>query len=75
MRRWSFLRLGGCAALGLMPGAPMQALPFQVEKRRFKIDSVRLVRTRPKPPVPAYTPQRPIEFSLSQEGIHIILPT
>ncbi|SPE34406.1 hypothetical protein SBA6_370005 [Candidatus Sulfopaludibacter sp. SbA6] len=53
----------------------MQALPFQVEKRRFKIDSVRLVRTRPKPPVPAYTPQRPIEFSLSQEGIHIILPT
>src|SRR5450759_472069 len=39
-----------------MTGAPVPAFPFQSEKSKLKIDSVRLVRTRPKRPVPAYKP-------------------
>jgi L-rhamnonate dehydratase len=48
MKRRSFLL--GAAAL------PLAAAPFQAEKSRMKITSVRLVRARPKRPVPAYTP-------------------
>jgi len=51
MHRRSFLqRIPMAAAL------PASAQPFQDERSRLKITGVRLVRTRPKRPVPAYKP-------------------
>jgi hypothetical protein len=34
----------------------MPSFAFQVEKSKLKITSVRLLNTRPKRPVPSYTP-------------------
>ena len=71
VRRRSFLGLGGGAAVGLMTGAPVPAFPFQSEKSKLKIDSVRLVRTRPKRPVPAY---KPAPGSWSTGGVEVANP-
>src|ERR1035437_3074487 len=57
MRRINFLGLGGMATLGLVDHASAAPPPpFQGEKSKLKIDSVRLVRTRPKRPVPSSQP-------------------
>src|ERR1035441_1116546 len=50
MNRRSLLKLGGIFAISL------PALAFENEKSKLKITGVRLVRTRPKRPVPSYTP-------------------
>ena len=49
----------------------LPALPFQSEKSKLKITGVRLVRTRPKRPVPAYTPA---PGSWSTGGVEVASP-
>ncbi|MBK9167897.1 MAG: L-rhamnonate dehydratase [Bryobacterales bacterium] len=51
MLRRDLFRMAPAAAL-----ATPAALPFQNERTGLKITGVRLVRTRPKRPVPSYTP-------------------
>jgi L-rhamnonate dehydratase len=53
MDRRQFLSLTG---LGIAGPATQIAYPFQIEKSKLKITSVRLVNTRPRHPAPAYTP-------------------
>src|ERR1039457_3061013 len=50
MNRRSLLKLGGVFAISL------PALAFENEKSKLKITGARLVRTRPRRPVPSYTP-------------------
>jgi len=50
MNRRAFLKLGGLFAIS------PPVLAFQTEKSKLKITGVRLVRIRPKRPVPSYTP-------------------
>ena len=69
MQRRSFLALGGGAAMGLM--APAPAFAFQSEKSKLKIDGVRLVRTRPKRPLPTY---QPAPGSWSTGGVEVANP-
>ncbi len=64
MLRRSFLQ-----SLSAMPALP--ALPFQEEKSRLKITGVRLVRTRPKRPLPAY---QPAPGSWSTQGVEVASP-
>lgn len=64
MKRRSLLR--GAAAAVAIP-----ALPFQGEKSRLKITGVRLVRTRPKRPLPAY---QPAPGSWSTQGVEVASP-
>src|SRR5689334_13993440 len=64
MLRRDFLRLA--PALTALPG-----LPFQSEKSKLKITGVRLVRTRPKRPVPTYTPA---PGSWSTGGVEVANP-
>src|SRR5712692_4019266 len=64
MHRRNFLR----AALASIA---LPALPFQSEKSKLKITGVRLVRTRPKRPVPAYTPA---PGSWSTGGVEVASP-
>src|SRR5260370_16226549 len=71
MRRRSVFQIVGGAALGLMPEVPATALPFQNEKSKLKIDGVRLVRTRPKRPVPSY---QPAPGSWSTGGVEVANP-
>src|SRR5581483_3083219 len=68
MRRRHFLTVGG-VALGLADRAA--PLPFQEEKSKLKITGVRLVRTRPKRPVPKYTPA---PGSWSTGGVEVANP-
>jgi L-rhamnonate dehydratase len=49
MERRDFVRFGPAAAV-------LPSLSFQTETSKLKITGVRLVRTRPKRPVPSYTP-------------------
>src|SRR5690242_14792292 len=56
IHRRNFLGLGSVTALGLADRASPAPPPFQGENSKLKITGVRLVRTRPKRPVPAYTP-------------------
>src|SRR5271154_2119070 len=65
MNRRSLLKLGGIFAFTL------PALAFQEEKSKLKITGVRLVRTRPKRPVPAYTPAA---GSWSTQGVEVANP-
>ena len=65
MNRRSFLKAGGSAALAL------PALAFQDEKTKLKITGVRIVRTRPKRPVPSYTPA---PGSWSTSGVEVANP-
>ncbi len=70
MRRRNFLQSSIGAAVGFLGGAP-PALPFQSEKSHLKISGVRLVRTRPKRPVPAY---QPAAGSWSTGGVEVANP-
>src|SRR5881227_2939222 len=65
MNRRSFFTLGGLCAIAL------PALPFQEEKSKLKITGVRIVTTRPKRPVPAYTPA---PGSWSTGGVEVANP-
>jgi L-rhamnonate dehydratase len=49
----------------------LPALPFQAEKSKLKITAVRLVRTRPKRPVPTY---QPAAGSWSTGGVEVASP-
>ena len=62
MNRRNFLFLGSAA---------VPALPFEAEKSRLKITSVRLVQTRPKRPTPAY---KPAAGSWSTQGVEVANP-
>jgi L-rhamnonate dehydratase len=70
MRRRKFLALGGATVLEAdrVTAAP---LPFEDEKSKLKITGVRLVRTRPKRPVPSYTPA---PGSWSTGGVEVANP-
>src|SRR3954467_14180346 len=65
MNRRSFLTLGGVCAVSL------PALPFQEDKSKLKITGVRIVQTRPKRPVPSYTPA---PASRSTRGVEVANP-
>lgn len=67
MDRRDFLRFGLAAAT--LPALP--ALPFQAEKSKLKITGVRLVTTRPKRPIPSYTPA---PGSWSTSGVEVANP-
>ena len=67
MDRRDFLRFGLAAAT--LPALP--ALPFQAEKSKLKITGVRLVTTRPKRPIPIYTPA---PGSWSTSGVEVANP-
>lgn len=67
MDRRAFLRLGMAAAT--LPALP--ALPFQAEKSKLKITGVRLVTTRPKRPIPTFTPA---PGSWSTSGVEVANP-
>ncbi len=68
LNRRDFFKGAGCAALGFsalgtgteevsaqaLPSPP--ALPFQGQSSQLKITGVRMVKPRPKKPLPAYTP-------------------
>ncbi|MGE5569122.1 MAG: enolase C-terminal domain-like protein [Rhodospirillales bacterium] len=62
MRRRHFLQI---------PAAAMAAAPQAPEKSGMKITSVRLVRTRPRRPVPSY---RPAPGSWSTQGVEVANP-
>jgi L-rhamnonate dehydratase len=64
--RRAFLQL---AAAGL--GGRLPALAFQNERSKLKITGVRLVRTRPKRPLPAY---KPAPGSWSTGGVEVANP-
>src|ERR1019366_6271680 len=66
MRRRNFLELGGMAAL-----ASAAPLPFQGENSKLKINSVRLVHTRPKRPGPVCN-SPPASWSAS--GVEVANP-
>lgn len=64
-------RRGFLTRISLAAAFPAAALPFQAERSRMKISSVRLVRTRPRRPVPAY---KPAPGSWSTQGVEIANP-
>ncbi len=64
MDRRDFLRLG-------LAAVALPALPFQAEKSKLKITGVRLVTTRPKRPIPTYTPA---PGSWSTSGVEVANP-
>src|SRR6266508_2470609 len=64
MNRRNFLRAA-------MASVALPALPFQSEKSKLKITGVRLVRTRPKRPVPSY---KPAAGSWSTGGVEVANP-
>jgi L-rhamnonate dehydratase len=65
MKRRSFLELSGLSTISL------PALAFQEEKSKLKITGVRIVQTRPKRPVPSYTPA---PGSWSTSGVEVANP-
>ncbi|HLX42039.1 MAG TPA: hypothetical protein VKR43_01325 [Bryobacteraceae bacterium] len=65
MDRRSFLKLSAASAVSL------PALAFQSEKSNLKITGVRVVHTRPKRPLPAYTPAA---GSWSTGGVEVANP-
>ncbi len=68
MDRRSLLKLGGLSALGLIKLPP---LTFAQEKSKLKITGVRLVKTRPKRPLPVYTPA---PGAWSTNGVEVASP-
>lgn len=66
MYRRDFVSLAALAFAGRLP-----ALPFQTEKSKLKITGVRLVKTRPRRPVPAY---QPAPGSWSTGGVEVANP-
>lgn len=75
MNRRHFFRLAPAAALaaeGLRTSAiAAPPLPFAGEKSKLKITGIRLVRTRPRKPLPAYTPSA---NSWSTQGVEVANP-
>jgi len=69
MHRRRFLSLTPAALLPQAQAAPVQALA--AEKSKLKITSVRLVRTRPRRPLPAY---KPAAGSWSTGGVEVANP-
>src|SRR5690242_21848636 len=67
MNRRSFL--SASAAAGIVTGMPSFA--FQIEKSKLRITSVRLVNTRPKRPLPTYTPSA---NAWSVDGVEVASP-
>ncbi len=67
MDRRSFLRLGSAAGIS----AVTPALPFEGINSKLKITGVRLVRTRPARPLPAY---KPAQGSWSTQGVEVASP-
>ena len=66
----SLLPVGAAAALGMLDNsevksAPLPPLPFQGEESQLKITSIRMVKPRPRRPVPSYTPT-PGSFSTGE---------
>ena len=68
MDRRQFLSLGPLAGLALDNRAEAAPPPFQGEKSKLKITSVRLVDVRPRRPVPSYTPT-PGSFSAAESEV------
>ncbi|MBI3698657.1 MAG: hypothetical protein HY238_27935, partial [Acidobacteria bacterium] len=68
MNRRSFLGLSPLALLGRAHAAPQA---FQAEKSKLKITGVRLVRTRPRKPLPSYAPT---PDSWSTGGVEVANP-
>jgi L-rhamnonate dehydratase len=69
----SLLPGGAAAALAMLDNtevksSPLPPLPFQGEKSQLKITSIRMVKPRPKRPVPSYTPT-PGSFSTGEMEI------
>jgi L-rhamnonate dehydratase len=64
-------RRGFLSRIPVAAAFPAAAFPFQAERSRMKITSVRLVRTRPKRPVPAY---KPAPGSWSTQGVEVANP-
>jgi L-rhamnonate dehydratase len=71
MHRRDFLQFAAGAGFGLAPAAQAAPPPFQGEKSKLKITGVRLVETRPKRPVPTYTPA---PGSWSTGGVEVANP-
>lgn len=75
MRRRSFLRLGSVVSvpgLAFLKSAQAAQPPaFQVEKSKLKITGIRLVKTRPRKPAPAY---KPSPGSFSTQGSEVASP-
>ncbi|MBL8176813.1 MAG: hypothetical protein JNK48_19205, partial [Bryobacterales bacterium] len=75
MNRRQFLRLAPgamIAAEGLRTSAmAAPPLPFAGEKSKLKITGIRLVRTRPRKPLPAY---KPSADSWSTQGVEVANP-
>src|SRR5881409_3810201 len=75
MRRRNFLRLAPIAPATGLAFAETRALqtsaPFSNEKSKLKITGVRLVQTRPRRPVPSYTPA---PGSWSTGGVEVANP-
>jgi L-rhamnonate dehydratase len=71
MQRRNFLALCGGAWLGQAGSALAAPLPFQDERSKLKITGVRLVRVRPKRPVPSY---QPAAGSWSTNGVEVASP-
>ncbi len=75
MNRRQLLRLAPAAMLaapGLRtPASAAPPLPFAGEKSKLKITGIRLVRTRPRKPLPAYTPSA---NSWSTQGVEVANP-
>jgi len=68
MNRRDFLNLTGTAATGVLAALP---LSFAQEKSKLKITGVKIVRTRPKRPVPAF---KPAAGSWSTGGVEVANP-
>ena len=71
MQRRNFLAFCGGALLGRTDQAGAAPLPFQDEKSKLKITGVRLVRLRPRRPVPNYAPA---PGSWSTQGAEVANP-
>lgn len=67
MNRRRFLTLSGATAAGFA----LPAFSFQQEKSNLKITGIRLVRTRPIKPAPAFTPS---PGSWSTQGVEVANP-
>jgi len=65
MKRRNFLALSAAAA------AAPSSLAFQAEKSRLRITGIRLVKTRPKRPLPEYTPS---STAWSTNGVEVASP-
>jgi L-rhamnonate dehydratase len=69
MDRRRFLELTSASALSLL--APLKALPFQGEKSKMKITSVRVVNAHPAHPLPAF---KPSSTAWSTQGVEVASP-